>query len=83
MLNQLKNNSQKLRLSYPLKAQLKLDGAKLVSDSMDLGRAIGFSMENDQLLLTVDERHTGKRTGFDVLESLMEFFRLYKGNCYF
>ena len=35
---------------------------------MKFGRAIGFSMENDQLLLTIDERHTGKRTGFDVLE---------------
>lgn len=50
---------------------MKIDGAKLVSDSLELGRAVGFTMENNQLVLTVDERHTEKQTSFDVLEKVM------------
>jgi transcription-repair coupling factor (superfamily II helicase) len=49
----------------------KTDGAKLVSDSMAYGRAVGFTMENGCLVMTVDERHTGKQTAFDVLEAMM------------
>lgn len=48
-----------------------MNGAKLVSDSMKFGRAVGFTMENNQLIFTIDERHTGKMTAFDVLEEMM------------
>ncbi|MBE1556179.1 transcription-repair coupling factor [Sporosarcina limicola] len=53
----------------------RTDGAKLVSDSMKLGRAVGFTMEGGQLILNVDERHTGKKTAFDVLEELMQLLQ--------
>ena len=68
----IKKQQLKIVVKLTPEGTVNTNGAKLVSDSLDLGRAIGFSMENDQLLVTVDERHTGKRTGFDVLESLME-----------
>jgi transcription-repair coupling factor (superfamily II helicase) len=68
----IKKQQSKIVIKLTAEGTVNTDGAKLVSDTLELGRAIGFSMENDQLLVTVDERHTGTRTGFDVLESLME-----------
>lgn len=50
----------------------KADGAKIVSESMKFGRAVGFSMEDGRLILSIDERHTGKMTAFDVLEEMMQ-----------
>lgn len=52
-----------------------VDGAKLVSESVKFGRAVGFTMETDRLILTVDDRHTGKQTAFDVLEELMKLLQ--------
>jgi len=51
------------------------DGAKLVSESMTFGRAVGFTMEGGQLIMNVDERHTGKQTAFDVLEEMMKLLQ--------
>ncbi|WP_342507688.1 transcription-repair coupling factor [Sporosarcina sp. FSL K6-2383] len=51
------------------------DGAKLVSESMKFGRAVGFTMEGGQLIMNVDERHTGKQTAFDVLEEMMRLLQ--------
>lgn len=51
------------------------DGAKLVSESMKFGRAVGFTMEGGQLIMNVDERHTGKQTAFDVLEEMMKLLQ--------
>ena len=50
----------------------RTDGAKLVEESMKFGRAVGFSMENGQLMMMIDERHTGQKTEFDVLEEMMQ-----------
>lgn len=68
----IKQQKSKIEIRFSPEGTAQTDGAKLMSDSMELGRAIGFSMDGSQLLLTVDERQTGKRTGFDLLESLME-----------
>ncbi|WOV87627.1 transcription-repair coupling factor [Sporosarcina oncorhynchi] len=53
----------------------KTDGAKVVSDSMNFGRAVGFTMEDGKLMITVDERHIGKLTEFDVLEEMMRILQ--------
>lgn len=68
----IKKQQSKIEIRLSSAGTATTDGAKLVADSVVFGRAVGFSMEGDQLLLTVDERHTGKQTGFDVLESLMK-----------
>ena len=54
----------------------KTDGAKIVADSMDFGRAVGFTMEDGRLIITVDERHTGKTPEFDVLEEMMRILQM-------
>ncbi len=49
------------------------NGAMLVESSMDYGRAVGFQMnENQQLLVTIDEKKTAKHHPFDVLEGMMK-----------
>ncbi|MFS0577342.1 transcription-repair coupling factor [Sporosarcina sp. 179-K 3D1 HS] len=53
----------------------KTDGGKLVSESVTFGRAIGFTMENNQLIVTIDERHAGKKPVFDILEELMQLLQ--------
>ena len=42
---------------------------------MKFGRAVGFTMEGGQLIMNVDERHTGKQTAFDVLEEMMKLLQ--------
>lgn len=62
-----------IRLSKEGTAQT--DGAKIVADSMRFGKAVGFTMEDGRLILTVDERFTGKQTEFDVLEEMMRILQ--------
>lgn len=68
----IKKKQSKIEITFSPEGTAQTNGAKLMSDSMQFGRAIGFSMEDNQLVLTVDEKHTGKQTDFDVLESLMQ-----------
>ncbi|MCZ2260575.1 transcription-repair coupling factor [Sporosarcina sp. G11-34] len=67
----IKKKGTQIEIRLSPEGTAKTDGAKLIAESMEFGRAVGFSMDADQLLLTVDERHTGKKTGFDVLEAMM------------
>ncbi|WP_391206172.1 transcription-repair coupling factor [Psychrobacillus sp. L4] len=48
-----------------------INGALIVEKSMKYGRAVGFSMDNANLVITIDERKTGKFNPFDILEEIM------------
>ncbi|MFJ8264241.1 transcription-repair coupling factor [Rummeliibacillus sp. NPDC094406] len=49
-----------------------LDGGKIVSESMQFGRAVGFQLEGQRLILTIDEKKAEKQLPFDILESLLK-----------
>jgi transcription-repair coupling factor (superfamily II helicase) len=49
-----------------------VNGGKLVEDSAKFGRAVGFSMAGQQLVMTIDENKTTKHHPFDVLEGMMQ-----------
>lgn len=49
----------------------KVDGNKIVTETMKFGRAVGFGMEGMQLILTIDERKCEKYQVFDVLEEII------------
>nr|WP_238473858.1 transcription-repair coupling factor [Paenisporosarcina cavernae] len=50
-----------------------IDGGKLVEQSMEFGRAVGFQMTNQQTLaVTIDTKQTKKITPFDVVEKMVE-----------
>ena len=68
----IKKAHSKIEIKISAEGSANIDGAKVLTDTMSFGRAIGFTMTGKQLNLTIDERHTGTTTGFDVLESVME-----------
>lgn len=68
----IKKQKSKTEVRFTPEGTAGTNGAKLLNDAMQFGRAVGFSMDGDQLVLTVDEKHTGQQTDFDVLESLMQ-----------
>lgn len=49
-----------------------MNGGKLVEESAAYGRAVGFSMAGQQLVMTIDENKTKKHHPFDVLEGMMK-----------
>lgn len=49
------------------------NGAALVEASMAYGRTVGFQMDqNQQLIMTINEKSAGKHHPFDVLEAMMK-----------
>lgn len=49
------------------------NGAALVEASMAYGRTVGFQMDrNQQLIMTINEKNSGKHHPFDVLEAMMK-----------
>jgi len=68
----IKKQQKKIEIRFTADGTAKVDGAKLMTDTVELGRAIGFSMEGDQLVLSINEQHIGNKTIFDVLEVVME-----------
>src|SRR5690606_31475458 len=49
-----------------------MDGGKVVEASGSYGRAVGFTMNGQALVLNIDGKKTGKHHPFDVLEGMME-----------
>lgn len=49
----------------------RVDGSKIVTKSMKFDRAVGFGMDEGKLILTIDERKSGKFLPFDILEEMM------------
>lgn len=70
-VDQIKKVKTKTTIAISEEGTAQLDGAKLMAESMKYGRAVGFTMEGNQLILSVDAKHTGKLTDFDVLEEIM------------
>lgn len=68
----IKKVRSKTEIRLSVEGTAQMDGAKLVRESMQFGRAVGFSMDGNQFVLTIDEKYVGQRTDFDVLEALME-----------
>ena len=48
------------------------NGAQIVEQSMEFGRAVGFGMEGAQLVVTVDYHKCGNHLPFDVVEKVMK-----------
>jgi len=50
-----------------------VEGSKIVTESMKFDRAVGFSMDGQKLIITIDEKKCGKKyLPFDVLEQMVE-----------
>ncbi|MEK4227903.1 transcription-repair coupling factor [Solibacillus sp. FSL H8-0538] len=49
-----------------------VDGSKIVEESMEFGRAVGFGMDGGKLTLTIDQKKCGNYLPFDVLEKMIQ-----------
>ena len=67
----IKEKNKIVRIQFSETGSGMVDGAKIVSDSMQFGRAVGFSFEENKLALTIDERKVSGELPFDVLEKLV------------
>ncbi|KAA0954788.1 transcription-repair coupling factor [Planococcus sp. ANT_H30] len=54
------------------KGTASINGGKVVEESAVYGRAVGFSMAGQQLMMSIDENKTKKQHPFDVLEGMMK-----------
>ncbi|TWT06221.1 transcription-repair coupling factor [Planomicrobium sp. CPCC 101079] len=69
----IKQNGKIVSIRLSEKGTSAVNGGKLVEDSAKFGRAVGFSMAGQQLVMTIDENKTTKHHPFDVLEGMMQF----------
>ncbi|MGE7925237.1 transcription-repair coupling factor [Viridibacillus arvi] len=68
----IKETNKVITIQISEQGTANIDGAKVVSESLKFGRAVGFRMDGQQLLLTIDERKTDKQLPFDILEEIMK-----------
>ncbi|GKV70379.1 transcription-repair-coupling factor [Sporosarcina sp. NCCP-2716] len=71
----IKKRHSVIEIRFSASGTAKTDGAKLVSETMVFGRAIGFTMDDGDLVISIDDRKLGKQTEFDVLESVMRLLQ--------
>jgi transcription-repair coupling factor (superfamily II helicase) len=68
----IKQNGKLVSIRLSEKGTATVNGGKLVEDSAKFGRAVGFSMSGQQLVMTIDENKTTKHHPFDVLEGMVK-----------
>ncbi|MGX9132865.1 transcription-repair coupling factor [Rummeliibacillus sp. JY-2-4R] len=71
-VNSIKTKNKIITIDISEEGTAKLDGGKIVSESMQFGRAVGFQLEGQRLILTIDEKKAEQQSTFDILESLMK-----------
>jgi len=68
----IKQRSNIISVRLSAEGTAAIDGGKVVQASMEFGRAVGFGMEGQNFVMTIDEKKTGKITWFDVLEKMVK-----------
>ncbi|AXI00729.1 transcription-repair coupling factor [Sporosarcina sp. PTS2304] len=53
----------------------RADGAKLMEHSLKFGHAVGLSLENGQIIVTVNEKKSNKFTEFDMIEDMVHIMQ--------
>ena len=68
----IKQNGKIISIKLSEQGTAAVNGGKLVEESAAYGRAVGFSMAGQQLVMAIDENKTAKHHPFDVLEGMMK-----------
>ncbi|RNF38336.1 transcription-repair coupling factor [Planococcus salinus] len=68
----IKQNGKVVTVKLTADGTASVNGGKLVEESAAFGRAVGFSMSGQQLVMTIDEARTSNQHPFDVLEGMMK-----------
>ena len=68
----IKEKQGKITIQFSTEGTIGVDGALIVSESMQFERAVGFSMDGAALGLIIDMKRCIKELPFDVLEKMMQ-----------
>ena len=68
----IKEKQQVVSIQLSEEGTALADGAKIVAESMIFGRAVGFGMDGNQLIVTIDYQKCGNHLPFEVIEQMME-----------
>ncbi len=79
-VSSIKEKQKVISILLSEEGSAKVDGSKIVSETMKFERAVGFGMDSMQLILTIDERKCIKYHHFDILEEIMQIIANSKKN---
>ncbi|MBT2571566.1 transcription-repair coupling factor [Planococcus sp. ISL-110] len=68
----IKQHGKVVTVKLSEKGTTSINGGKVVEESAAYGRAVGFSMAGQQLVMSIDENKTKKLHPFDVLEGMIK-----------
>lgn len=68
----IKQHGKVVTVKLSEKGTASINGGKVVEESAAYGRAVGFSMSGQQLVMSIDENKTKKLHPFDVLEGMIK-----------
>ncbi|MER2047976.1 transcription-repair coupling factor [Solibacillus sp. FSL K6-1781] len=68
----IKEKQQVVSIILSEEGTANTNGAQIVEQSMEFGRAVGFGMEGTQLVITIDYNKCGNHLPFDVVEKMMQ-----------
>ncbi|MFF5996842.1 transcription-repair coupling factor [Lysinibacillus sp. KU-BSD001] len=68
----IKEKQSIITISLSEEGTARVDGAKVVTESMQFERAVGFVMEGTKLNLTIDMKRCGNFLPFDILEKMVK-----------
>ena len=68
----IKQHGKVVTIRLTEKGTASINGGKVVEESAAYGRAVGFSMAGQQLVMSIDENKTKKLHPFDVLEGMIK-----------
>ncbi|MDQ0430874.1 transcription-repair coupling factor (superfamily II helicase) [Planomicrobium stackebrandtii] len=68
----IKQNGKVVTVKLSERGTASINGGKVVEESAAYGRAVGFSMSGQQLVMSIDENKTKKLHPFDVLEGMIK-----------
>ena len=68
----IKERNKKITILFTPEGTSKIDGGKVVQESMQFGKLVGFGMEGTQMIITLDETRARGQNVFAVLEAITE-----------
>lgn len=67
----IKEKQKIVTIQFTSEGTQRIDGGKLVEETMKYGQGVGFGMPSGRLVFTVDEKKCRQHHAFDVLEDIM------------
>lgn len=79
-ITSIKEKQKVISITLSEEGTKNVEGSVIVSETMKFERAVGFTMEGAQLIVTIDEKKCGKNDTLDVLEQVVEIISKAKKN---